>query len=340
VSLGDWPTAIDARDVDGRTLWIKREDRAHPRYGGNKLRTLEAWFGEAQARGARRIWAIGAYGSNHAVATVLHAERAGLAGAAVLFPQPVSPYAVENAGALIASGCAIVRLRSVIEVPAVGAWLARDRRDVVMPPGGATPIGTFGALSAALELAEQIAGGVAPAPRRIVVAAGSTCTTAGLLAGLEVARALGLWTAAVPVIHAVRVTPWPITSRWRIAHLAARTIGRLGDLAGRSFEVSTSTLAARLVVDGSQLGRGYGRPTAAGERAALALDHPDGPRLDGVYAAKAAAGLLALHRDGVGPLLFWASKSAVRLAPPAADRLAAAPRGLVRWLDSSQSRKL
>ena len=56
-----------------------------------------------------------------------------------------------------------------------------------MPPGGATPIGTFGALSAAFELAEQIEAGLAPRTARIVLAVGSTCTTAGLLAGIALA---------------------------------------------------------------------------------------------------------------------------------------------------------
>ncbi len=59
-----------------------------------------------------------------------------------------------------------------------------------MPPGGATPIGTMGALGAAFELAEQIEAGLAPPPRRIVLAIGSACTTAGLLAG-SLAHATG-----------------------------------------------------------------------------------------------------------------------------------------------------
>src|SRR5579871_3822097 len=125
VELGDYPTPVAAIDVFGRTLWVKREGAAHPSYGGNKLRTLEAWLGHARAAGAKRIWAIGAYGSNHAVATVVHAHRAGLAAGVVVFPQPDSAWAAENAGALIASGCPIVRLRSVVEVPFAGVALAR-----------------------------------------------------------------------------------------------------------------------------------------------------------------------------------------------------------------------
>jgi len=51
-----------------------------------------------------------------------------------------------------------------------------------------------------------------------------------------------------------------------------------------------------------------------------------------VYSAKAAAALRRLHRAGVGPLLFWATKSEIELPPPPLERLRAAPAPLVRWL--------
>jgi D-cysteine desulfhydrase len=329
VVLGDWPTPLEPIALPGGFVWIKREGDSSARYGGNKVRTLEAWLGHARARGARRIWAIGAYGSNHAVATVAHARTIGLDVGAIVFPQPASEWAIENAGALIAARCPIVRLRSVIEVPI--RWIGR--RGIVMPPGGATPIGAFGALSAALELAEQIAAGAAPPPQRIVLAVGSTCTTAGLLAGLFVAHAVGAWRWPLPVVHAVRVTPWPVTSRAVIVHLAMRTLARLAAVGGPDLGSPLRELTARLVVDGRELGPGYGRPTPT-SCSAIATFHDVAcaPRLDGVYSAKAAAALLRLHAQGVGPLLFWATKSTVVLPPPPLRALRDAPRALVRWL--------
>jgi 1-aminocyclopropane-1-carboxylate deaminase/D-cysteine desulfhydrase-like pyridoxal-dependent ACC family enzyme len=73
VRLGAWPTPIEAIVVDGRPIWVKCEGASSPLYGGNKIRTLEAWLGHAKAEGAAKIWAMGAYGSNHAIATILHA---------------------------------------------------------------------------------------------------------------------------------------------------------------------------------------------------------------------------------------------------------------------------
>jgi D-cysteine desulfhydrase len=312
--LGVWPTPVVHARGD---VWVKREGASSPRYGGNKVRTLEAWLGHAQAIGARRIWAIGAYGSNHAIATVVHARALGLEAGVIVFPQPRGPWAAENAGAVIASGCEVVRLRSVIEVPFAGLWKAR--RELVMPPGGATPIGTFGALSAVFELAEQIEAKLAPPPRQIVLAVGSTCTTAGLVAGLALAHAIGIWKWPVPTVHAVRVTPWPVTSRALIVQLARRTLARIARLGGPEVPLGD----ARLVVDARELGRGYGRMT---ERARAALGSLP-VRLDGVYSAKAAAALSRV----AGPTIFWATKSEVELPPPPADALREASPALARF---------
>jgi D-cysteine desulfhydrase len=357
VPIGHWPTPLTALDLersetgggdpDGsaggaggraprgidRPVWVKHEGDAHPDYGGNKVRTLEVWFGHARRIGARRIWAIGAYGSNHAIATVLHAPRAGLQGAAIVFPQPISAWAVENCRALVASGCPLVRLRSVIGVPFAAWRVARRERDaVIMPPGGATTIGTFGALAAAFELADQVAAGLAPPPRRIVLAVGSTCTAAGLLAGLELARAVGLWRWPVPIVHGVRVTPWPVTSRVRTAELARRTLARVERLGGPPVAIGLSELIGRLVIDGRELGPGYGRGTPRCAAAMRVIRGPRCPRLDEVYSGKAAAALLRLHRAGAGPLVFWATKSTAVLAAPADGVLQDAPPAIARWL--------
>ena len=333
VRLGVWPTPLTAIEVGGKKLWVKHEGDSSPRYGGNKIRTLEAWLAHAQARGYARIWAMGAYGSNHAIATVLHARAIGLDAGAILFPQPHSEWAHENASALVASECELVRLRHVVEVPFAGLRIARrDRRAVVMPPGGATPVGTFGAMSAAFEIAEQVTAGRAPAPARIVLPIGSTCTSAGLLAGFTLAHATGAWPWPVPIIHAVRVTPWPVTSRVRTAHLALRSLQRIAKLGGPRIDIGLPALVRRLVVDGRELGPGYGQPTARCEAAMRTLAHASAPRLDGVYSGKAAAALLRLHARGIGPLLFWATKSTAVLPP--AETTAHAPAALREWLAS------
>jgi D-cysteine desulfhydrase len=338
VRLGEWPTPVERLAALGAELggelWVKREDRSSPVYGGNKVRTLEAMYGRAAAAGARAMWATGAYGSNHAVATVLHAPAAGMDAGVILFPQPASHPARENLSALLSARPAVAQLGTIALLPFAMRKVRRDPRAYVMTPGGATPEGTFGAMSAALELAEQVARGELPAPARIVVAAGSTCTTSGLLAGLQVAGSLGLGFTpqTIPLVTAVRVTPWPITAPPRIALLALQTLRLLARLGGPELRVDLARVRAGLDVDGEQIRGGYGRITARGERVRLRFARHGGPPLDIVYSAKSAASLVDLVPATRGPVLFWATKSSCPLPRATAADLAAAPAPMQRWL--------
>jgi len=93
-TLGIWPTPIrelklESPELNGHPnsiIYVKREDLSGEEYGGNKVRTLEFIFGKAMKQGATHIWTIGAYGSNHAVASALHAHKAELIPAAILAP--------------------------------------------------------------------------------------------------------------------------------------------------------------------------------------------------------------------------------------------------------------
>lgn len=343
VRLGDWPTAVQPLPAlraitGGPAIWVKREDRSSPVYGGNKVRTLEAVIGRAVAEGAHRIWATGAYGSNHSVATVLHAPRAGLEAGMALFPQPRSTPAVDNLSAGLSAEPSIHLMRSPLALPfAMASLRRRDCGALVMAPGGATPDGAFGAMSAALELAEQVDRGELPAPAHIVLPVGSTCTTAGILVGLNLAAGLGLGfgrgRAPVPTVVAVRVTPWPITSAALILRLARGTARLLAARAPDAPVVGADALARTLTVARRDFGSGYGMATARGVRAAAAFARAGGPALDVVYSAKAAATLVELARRGArGPLLFWATKSTAPLPRADAGQLARAPAAMQRWL--------
>jgi D-cysteine desulfhydrase len=343
VRLGAWPTPIEPlpaldQALGARDIFVKREDRSSALYGGNKVRTLEAVLGRAQAAGARRIWATGAYGSNHAVATVMHAPAAAMDAGVVMFPQPPSDAARGNLAAMIARGAAIERIASVALLPFAMRRLRGDGV-YVMPPGGATPEGAMGALSAAIELAEQIEARVCPPPARIVLAVGSTCTTAGLLAGLHLAAALGIGFARdrLPRVTAVRVTPWPVTDPWRVAMLAHKTLALVDDLRGDRTGVGVRGLRAALTVEGRYFGGGYGRATARGLRAAARFREAGGPPLDAVYSAKAGAALcdVAPHTDG--PTLFWATKSSAPLPSMQPGQLDAIDPTLRAWLATGRT---
>ncbi len=351
VSLGAFPTPVESLQAVARELgagagdaWIKRDDISSPVYGGNKVRTLELLLGQARALGHSAVLATGAYGSNHALATALHAPRVGLTPSALLFPQPVSEAAFVNLQALAQSGAALHALPHWGALPLGIAWarLKREPASYVMVPGGATPLGALGYVSAGLELGRQIAAGLLPAPRRVIVGVGSTCTSAGLLVGLALAARfrIGIEPATLPRLTSVRVSPWPVTSRLRILHLAARTAQFLRELGGSEVpRLDSATLGARFEVDGRYLGPGYGEPSAAGGQAEALWQRLGLPALDGTYSAKAAARLLfGLRAREAGPALFWSTKSSVPLPVPSAAEasLNQAPLRIRSWLVRAQ----
>lgn len=344
VRLGDWPTPVEPLvGLPGARVpvYVKREDRASTIYGGNKVRTLEAIMGLAVESGADTIWATGAYGSNHATATVLHARHAGLRAGLALFPQPQTTTAQANLSAMLSTSPMIEPIRHAVELPVTMARLRRrSMRAYVMAPGGAIPRGTFGAMSAGLELAEQVEAGECPRPSGIVLAVGSTCTTAGLLAGLHLAHALGIGfrsRAAIPMVTAVRVTPWPITSAVMILRLSYRASLYIARLTGAPV-VGVRALHRTLTVERRFFGSGYGQPTVDGLRAQQIFEGIGGPPLDFVYSAKSGAALLDMARarrtraERRGPILFWATKSSMPLPRASAIELARAPRSWQTWL--------
>ena len=327
-------------------IFIKRDDLTSSIYGGNKVRTLEPLFGIALRSGARRIYATGAFGSNHAVATVLHARRVGLTAGALLFPQPASETALDNLRVVIAHAETLHALPHWSFLPPGIAWLRRkERREharppYVMVPGGAVPEGALGYVSAAFELAEQLQAQGLQNPRAVIIGVGSTCTSAGLLLGFTLAARMGIGFVGrqnrpePPQLVSVRVTPWPVTSRYRIIGLAVRTSRLLARLAGDArLELSRRELDPLLTIDGGQLGSGYGHPTRAGLGAIELFRDSGGPELDTTYSAKSAAALIDRVRAGEpGPLLYWATKSTGPLPhvePECIERAAPAVR---RWI--------
>jgi D-cysteine desulfhydrase len=164
-----------------------------------------------------------------------------------------------------------------------------------------------------------------------VLAVGSGCTTAGLLAGFHLAHELGL-AERPPKVTSVRVTPWPVTSRLRLANLAHATLTLVDNLRGASSATTFGDLVGGLDVDGRWLGKGYGRATPAGARTMERMRAAGAPPVDAVYTAKAAAALLELVSTEDGPIIFWATKSSQPLPRATDDDIAAAPRAMRAWM--------
>ncbi|MEY4547551.1 MAG: hypothetical protein RL685_3746 [Pseudomonadota bacterium] len=352
-SLGDFPTPVEplqrlAPELSGATnCYVKRDDLSSSLYGGNKVRTLEALFGQARREGRAWVAATGAYGSNHAVATVLHGARLGFRSAVLLFPQPSSATASANLRVSLGRAERVLALPHWSCLP-FGAWSfsrwcrSRGEAPLIMPPGGAIPRGCLGFLSAGLELGLQVQAGLLPPPTEVVLAVGSTCSTAGLLVGLALATRLGVGFSERdlarrrPRLVAVRVTPWPVTSPVRILRLAGRVVRWLRTLTGEQvFDFTRAQLAEGLELDPRQLGPGYGLPTPAG-LAAISASGALSAALDTTYAAKSAAALLTRLQPRPDCVrVFWSTKSSAPLPDVSNEQLARAPASMLRWLESA-----
>jgi D-cysteine desulfhydrase len=299
LALGSWPTPVRELDVGGPTpLWCKEEGRSGSPYGGNKVRKLE-WLLPAIRPGAAVLTA-GAVGSNHVLACALYGGQAGLRVHAVLVPQPDTTSARRNAGV---SAALLHRAwpagGDAAAVVAAGRAVASARREDGVRPavvwiGGSTPTGVLGWVEGGLEIGAQVARGELPAPRTVVVPAGSGGISAGLLVGLRMA---GL----DATVHAVRVADRVWANRTAVLGLARQVTRRLrreGALVG-------DVDPRRLVVDQRWFGAGYGEPSAVGEQAAE-LARGAGLAIEPTYSAKtlAAAADLVRRGDARGPVLW------------------------------------
>jgi len=317
------PTPVEGLELDGlhgTPLFVKRDERSCPAYGGNKPRKLEFVIGDALARGSRTLVTTGGLGTNHGLATTILGREAGLRTVLVLVHQPVTD-AVRDTLRLQAAygarqiyganvlGAAAQTLRVLVELTFQG------ERPLLVPTGGSSPRGNLGFVSAAFELAEQVRAGALPEPRELYLAVGSGGTFAGLVAGLRLA---GLATRVVGVLVTDILPPSPS----RLAWAARRTVALLRRADPSVPHVALSATDFTLVR--SELGPGYGSPTPAA-RAAIALAATAGLQLDGTYTGKCLAAILARAKRGElggGPVLFWNTYNGVDVA-------ARAPRAVV-----------
>lgn len=273
-----------------RTL-IKRDDLSEVGLGGNKLRKLEFLIGDALDSGCDTMVTFGALQSNHARQSAAACARHGLDCHLLLTETvPRSDDLYTSGGNLLLDelfGATIWRSDgsddSLIEaIAALETHLERSGATPRwVPPGGSEPLGSLGYVAAAVELAEQCdAAGVTPI--EVVVASASGGTQAGLVCGLGALMPL-------TTVHGVGVYA-PAEATIETVTLLEAELGGLLGMDGAE--------PANIRVDGSQLGAGYGMPTAASREATALFARTEGIVLDPVYTAKAAAGLIERCRSG------------------------------------------
>ncbi len=300
VALGHLPTPIEEAPnltaaLGGPRILVKRDDCTGLGFGGNKVRQLEFYMGEARAQGADTVLITGAVQSNFVRTCAAFAARLGMqchiqleervAGTDELYRNSGNVLLNRLMGATLHSfpagedeAGADANLESIAD-----ELRSRGRRPYVIHLGaGHPPLGALGYALAAAEIAAQdrdAGWGVG----RVVVASGSGATHAGLLYGF---RALGDARKVTGICVRRPAAPQSARIAERVAEIG-RLTGRTIDLAASDVETADDALAP-----------GYGKFDAAVTDAILLAARSEGLFLDPVYTGKAMAGMIRMIAEG------------------------------------------
>jgi D-cysteine desulfhydrase family pyridoxal phosphate-dependent enzyme len=275
----------------GIDLWLKRDDLTGLGFGGNKVRQLEFYFGEALAQSADTILITGAVQSNFVRTAAAAAAHLGLSAVLQLeerVPDMGAHY--YTSGNVLLSKILGAELTSYpLGEDEAGADAALHKRADQLRADGRTPyvihlginhppLGALGYVAGADELSTQI-GDFDVA----VVPSGSGATHGGFLTGLRLAG------------HKSPV--FGICVRRDHDQQDARMKTVLTKLAEMLDFDPTLTTNDILTWDGA-LAPGYGRIGDQTREALTLMARTEGIFLDPVYTAKTFAGLLGLLEEG------------------------------------------
>ena len=305
------------KHFDHGNLWIKRDDKTSPIYGGNKVRKLEFLLAEAMRKDVSGVVTIGGIGTNHGLATAIYCRQLSLRCTLLLFRQPVTNYVRQNLllfhryGAELVYGGGVLRTGLYYYL----MQLARHRSAYAIYAGGSTPTGIVGFINAAFELKQQIEEGRMPVPDYIICPLGSAGTLTGLALGVKLA---GLSSRVI----GVRVTyshlgPFQMATPKTVQALMEKTYRHLKR---HSREIPEITISAPRILN-DYFGDGYGCPTKAGMEALERFRERENIKLDPTYTAKTCAALLDFVRDPSHAndcILYWHTYNSVDLSAEAA----------------------
>lgn len=317
ISLGVFPTPAGKLDNLGfENLWIKREDKSSPVYGGNKIRKLEFILGEAGKRKTNHIITFGGIGTHHGLATAIFCKQLGVKCTLLLFRQPVTEGVKKNLLLLNKFNAEMIYKATLWNTVVSYFLLERIKhpRAYFVYAGGSSPEGTIGYVNAAFELKEQIRRGEIPHPEIIICPLGSGGTLAGLALGLQLA---GLQIKLTGVrVTGSRLGPFPACTQRTVANQMKQTYNYLRQRSHRLPDISTRPPE----ILHNYFGDGYGVPTNAGRRVSHLMKQKEGITLDTTYTSKAFAAVndyCHMQAEGAGPVLYWHTYNSVDLTDQA-----------------------
>jgi len=295
VSVIACPTPIQrmvetCKDFNHKEIWVKRDDLTHSIYGGNKPRKYEFVFADILKKKKKRIFTQGAIGTNHGLATTVHARRFGLETHLFLVEQEPSQTVLENLLCHHYFGAKLNLMKNSYQRKLkIKKRLLLDRSAYFVVTGASSPLGTLGFVNAAFELKEQIDRKEVPEPDKLFVTVGSLATCAGLVLGLELAK-------VKTQVVGIGVTNPSWSSKIATLELAKKTL-KIMRKKDSSIPDVTTQLERRLIVDHSYFGGAYGKSTTEALEA-IEIAKKDDLNLEYVYTGKTLAGLIDYIRKG------------------------------------------
>jgi len=257
-------------------------------FGGNKTRKLEFVIGDAKVQGADTVVTVGGVQSNHCRQTAAAAAITGLR--CILLLAGSEPE--------VATGNLLLDKLYGAEIkyfPEANILEMNDQIESIMetlqdfglapyaiPAGAAMPAGTIAYANAMFELKEQIER-IDSKPEKIIVAAGTGGTLAGLILGAHAAE-LDVDIIGISVISEAEAL------EERTRDLIQRTI--------ETYPSHFETFNPSIRIDDQFLGEGYGI-MSDGVRSAIEMyAKMDAILLDPVYTAKAGLALMRMALSG------------------------------------------
>jgi 1-aminocyclopropane-1-carboxylate deaminase/D-cysteine desulfhydrase-like pyridoxal-dependent ACC family enzyme len=285
--------------LNGVNIFVKRDDLTGLAFGGNKVRQMEFFLGEAVNHHADVLVAGGSYAqSNHARVAAAAARAAGLDS--VILQRPTrGPLGAHTTGNGLLTRLLAGEVREMHELAlaprgdrlrelegrrqafsAVADEFRHAGRRPYVLYGSSAPLGVMGYLSATLELAEQLRNLDVEFSKIFVTSLG--VTHAGLHLGAALAR------APYQVIG-IGYQPDSSGAQGWIQSLIDGALDVLGIEAPQMPEI---------INDGRFGGPKYGVPSAEGSRAMAMAAQAEGLLLDPIYTSKGFAGLLQWISEG------------------------------------------
>lgn len=279
----------------GIDVSVKRDDCSSYAFGGNKVRQLEYYFGEAQTQNADCLLITGAVQSNFVRTAVAVARKLGMKPYIQLENRvPMTDDFYQTSGNVLLDEVFGADIRRYPEgEDEAGADRAMDelaeqltsqgkRPYVIHLSMAHPPLGGLGYVNAGIEVFRQYQD-VKEKPETIVVPSGSGLTHAGLLVGL---RAMG-WRVPVTGICVRRDASQQRARILDRAALLAEMIGRKGLISEADVEVDDCALLP-----------GYGQFNPQTQEAVKLCARLEGLLLDPVYSGRTMAGLVKRARAG------------------------------------------